>query len=146
MEDRQHRITRGFRNSRAILLIQLQTFSMTGQPCDVTFHKKKPALDVKIDKAISRALMKGGNGRKLQNLMERIKLSNGDVISIRDIWTINSMPEGGISKQALETVDTTDGELPVGPEGETLREMIRSTYRCERQEEEDYYLRRYLAS
>jgi hypothetical protein len=43
----------------AFLGNQLVTLSMTGQPCDVTFFKKIPAIDVIIDPRINIALMYG---------------------------------------------------------------------------------------
>ena len=32
---------------------QILTLSMTGQPCDITFVKKKPVINVKIDQQIT---------------------------------------------------------------------------------------------
>jgi len=37
-------------------------------------------------------------------------------------------------------------EEKVSPNGETLRQMIRETYRCTTVEKEDRYLRRFIAS
>ena len=146
MKNSRNKANKGFLTSPAIIIIQLQTLSMTGQPCDVTFYKRRPALDVKIDSAISKALIQGANTQQLREMMDQIQLSNGDVISIHDIWTINSMPKEGVPKEAIETVDMSDADIPAGPNGETIREMIRATYFCKTKEEEDYYVRRYLAS
>ncbi len=125
---------------------QILMLSMTGQKCDITFFKKKPAIDVKIDQQINLAVMYGAGAKKLQEMLENIKLSNGDSVSISEIWTINPMPAGGFSKEELDSVDMDEAEQEVGPDGETLREMIKNTYHCESKDEEDYYLRRFIAS
>ena len=125
---------------------QILMLSMTGQKCDITFFKKKPAIDVKIDQQINLALMYGAGAKKLQDMLENIKLSNGDSVGIGEIWTINPMPPGGYSKKELDSVDMTEAEQVAGPNGETLREMIKNTYHCKSKDEEDYYLRRYIAS
>jgi len=130
----------------AFLGNQLFTLSMFSQPCDVTFYNKKPAIDVNIDPKISIALMYGAGAKKLNEILMNIKLSNGDVISIEEIWTINPMPKGGISKEELAQVDMSKADEKVGPNGETLRKMISDTYHCSTEEEEDYYLRRFIAS
>jgi hypothetical protein len=56
------------------------------------------------------------------------------------------MPKGGFTKEELDKVDLSEAEERVGPNGETLREMIRNTYRCKSRDEEDHHLRRYIAS
>lgn len=125
---------------------QILMFSMTGQPCDITFFKKAPAIDVKIEQQINLALMYGAGAKKLKEMLENIKLSNGDVVSIGEIWTMNPMPKGGFSKEELDAVDLSEAEERAGPNGETLRKMIRDTYHCKSRENEDYYLRRFIAS
>jgi len=125
---------------------QVTMLSMTVQLCDVTFYNRKPALDVSIDQKINIALMYGAGAKKLKEMLENIKLTNGDVVSLGEIWTINPMPKGGFSKSELAAVDLSEGEEKVGPNGETLRKMISDTYHCESREEEDRYLRRFIAS
>lgn len=125
---------------------QLIMLSMLGQPCDVTFYKKKPALSVKIDQKINIALMYGAGAIKLKEMLDSIELSNGDRVSISEIWTINPMPEGGFSEEELAAVDLLEGEEKVGPNGETLRTMISETYHCNSPAEEDQFLRRFIAS
>jgi hypothetical protein len=120
--------------------------SVSGQPCDVTFHNNPPVLDVKIDPKITLALMYGAGAKKLQEMLNNISLSNGNVVSLGEIWTIHPMPVDGISEQELAAVDLADGEQRFGPNGETLREMIRDVYHCQSKQEEDKFLRRYLAS
>lgn len=130
----------GFLGHQVIML------SMTGQPCDVTFYNRKPALDASIDQKINIALMYGAGAKKLKEMLENIKLSNGDVVSLGEIWTINPMPKGGFSESELAEVDLSEGDEKVGPNGETLRKMISDSYHCGSREEEDRYLRRFIAS
>jgi hypothetical protein len=125
---------------------QILMLSMSGQKCDVTFYKKKPTLNVKINQQINLALMYGAGAKKLKDMLENIKLSNGDSISIDEIWTINPMPSGGFTKEKLASVDMSEAEEKSGPNGETLREMIKNTYHCKSKDEEDYYLQRFIAS
>lgn len=120
--------------------------SMTEQPCDVTFHKKKPAINVKMDPKIGFALMYGAGAKKMQEVLSNIKLSNGDTSSLGEIWVVFPMPTKGFTEEELKEVDLASGEDKWGPEGETVREMIRNVYHCESKEEEEKFLRRYLAS
>ena len=57
------------------------------------------------------------------------------------------MPHEGWSKlEELAAVDLSDGDKKSGPNGETVREISTGTfYRCESGEEEDGFLRRFLA-
>ena len=57
------RLKQRFGDARGLLAHQILTFSMSGQPCDVTFFKRKPALNVKIDQKLSLALMYGAGLR-----------------------------------------------------------------------------------
>jgi hypothetical protein len=140
------RLKERFGDPMGMLGFMILDLSVSGQPCDVTFRKKPAALDVTIDNKISLALMYGAGARKLQEMLESIHLSNGDVVSINEIWTVHPMPEGGISEEELAAADLSDGEEQFGPNGETIREMIRNVYHCKSKEEEDRFLRRYLAS
>lgn len=135
-----------FGSREAFLSNQLWMLSMTGQPCDVTFFKKKPAIDVIIDPKINIALMYGAGAKKLHEMLMNIKLSNGEIITLDEIWTINPMPKGGIPQEELNNVDMSEAEEKVGPNDETLRKMISDTYHCETKEQEDLYLRRFIAS
>ena len=128
------------------LAFQLATLSMSGQPCDVTFFEKKPILDVKVMATLNAALMYGAGGKKLQELLEHIKFSDGTVASIGEIWTINPMPKDGLTDAELEAVDMTEADEKVGPNGETLRQMIRETYHCTTKRQENVFLRRFIAS
>lgn len=139
-------IEKEFGSRLRFLAHQILMLSMTGQPCDVTFYNKAPATDVRIDQQITLALMYGAGAQKLKEMLENIKLSNGDVGSIGEIWTINPMPKKGFSKEELATVDLCEAEEKVGPDGETLRKMVSDTYHCKSKEDENYYLRRFIAS
>jgi len=125
---------------------QIFTLSTFGQPCDITFFKKGPAIDVTIDPQIALAVMYGAGPERLGEMLRSIKLSNGDELSINDVWTINPMPKNGFTKEELEAVDISRAEEGAGPNGETLRKMIKDTYHCKSRDEEDYYIRRFIAS
>lgn len=135
-----------FGSRLAFLGHQITMLSATGQPCDITFYDKKPSIDVKIDKQINLALMYGAGAKRLKDMLENIKVSNGETVSIGEIWTINPMPKNGFSKEELQAVDMSGAEEKVGAKGETLRKMISDTYHCSSKDEEDYYLRRVIAS
>jgi hypothetical protein len=122
------------------------TMSMSGQHCDMTFHKRGPALDVKIDERIAITLMYGAGAKKMQEMLGSVRLSNGKVVSYDDIWIIFPMPQGGLSQEQLAEVDLAAGDEVWGPNGETVREMIHNVYHCKTKGEEEKYLRRYLAS
>lgn len=51
-----------------------------------------------------------------------------------------------VPEDELQAVDLFRAEEGVGPNGEKLRKMIGDTYHCASKEEEDYYLRRFIAS
>jgi len=140
------KIEEEFGSRLAFLGYQIVMLSMTGQPCDITFYKRKPIINVTIDQQINLALMYGAGAKKLKEMLENIKLSNGETISIAEIWTINPMPKNGFTDEELAAVDLSEAEEKVGPNGETLRKMISDTYHCQSREEEDYYLRRFIAS
>lgn len=145
-KDGINKLLEHYGSREAFLCDLLLKLSMSGQPCDVTFFKKKPAIDVEIDPKIHIALMYGAGAKKLHELLMNIKLSNGDVIRIEEIWTINPMPKGGISQDELDQVDMSKAEEKVGPDGETLRKIIGDTYHCSTEDEANRYLRRFIAS
>lgn len=145
-QEAMKRLNEHFGGPEQMLGHMILTLSMSGQPCDVAFRDRKPVLDVKIDESISLALMYGAGARKLQEKLSQIRLSNGDVVSIDEIWMLLPMPVKGFSADELEDVDLADGDEVFGPNGETIREMIRAVYHCKTKEEEEKFLRRYLAS
>lgn len=135
-----------FGSRETFLAHQLVMLSMSGQPCDITFYDRKPMINVKVDQKIGLALMYGAGEKKIQEIFNRIRFSGGGEASIGEIWTVNPMPCDGISQDELNAADLAAGDEHVGPNGETLREMIKNTYHCTTKEEEDYYLRRFVAS
>jgi hypothetical protein len=56
------------------------------------------------------------------------------------------MPKGGISSKRMAAADLAQGDIKAGPNGETVRQMIREVYHCETVGEEGHYLRRWVAS
>ncbi len=130
-KDAIERLEKEFGSRLGMLGHQLIMLSMTGQPCDVTFYDKKPALNVTVDQKINITLMYGAGAKKLKELLEHIRLSNGEVVSLGEIWTINPMPKEGFSDAELAAVDLSEGEAQVGPNGETLRKIISDTWLIE---------------
>ena len=125
---------------------EILALAMTGQPCDVTFYERKPALGVTIDQKVYNSLVAKGAEGKLREVLENIELSDDQVVNIAEIWTVNPMPENGPSEEAMAAVDMALADQQVGPNGETLRKMISETYHCDSAEEEGRFIRRFIAS
>jgi hypothetical protein len=134
-----------FGSRDGMLIHNLTVLSSSGQPADVTFYKRKPLLDVQISAKIAAARLYG-LGSHLTRILKRIEFSNGATANLAEIWTINPMPTDGFTDEALAAVDLAEGEKRHGPNGETLRRMIRATYQCKSRKETDFYLRRWIAS
>jgi hypothetical protein len=133
--------------SREAMLVRTSVMlSTSGQPTDVTFYSRQPILDVKMDGGIGAAAMYGAADAKLLELLRHMQSSDGTTASIVEICTINPMPKGGLSQTDPDAVDLSEAEEKVGPNGETLREMIRDTYHCKNRADEDRFLRRFIAS
>jgi hypothetical protein len=146
MEQEIKRLTEQFGVGRGLRAYQLATLSLTGQPCDVSFiEKKRAAVDVTIDQRISLALKNGAGPEERRKIFSEIRLSDRQVVALAEIWLVLPMPPGGFSKEELAAVDLSDGDQKSGPNGETVREIVRNFYRCESGEEEDRFLRRFLA-
>jgi hypothetical protein len=128
------------------LFLQLHHMAMSRQPTDITLYKGDPHLNIKIDAKFVYALMYGAGAEKLAELLSVIGLSDGSTVSITNIWTVNPMPADGFTEEELSAVDLQEAEEKVGPNGETLRKMISDTYHCSSREQEDYFLRRFIAS
>ncbi|HVJ42369.1 MAG TPA: hypothetical protein VM639_12780 [Dongiaceae bacterium] len=124
-------------------LIQLSLF---GQPCDVTFYKRRPIIDVQVDQQLGLAMMYGAGPAKVADLLNNIKFSDGTRAGLAEIWTVNPMPKEGFTKAELDAVDLAQGDQVAGMNGETIRQIVRETYHCETAEEEDRHLRRFIAS
>jgi hypothetical protein len=135
---------------------QLAYCAASGQRFDATFFDREPILEVSLDDifaskflaAVRRALVRPGppDVKDLAALCKRVEFSDGNVAPLASIWILNPMPPGGIDNEALSRADLTKAEVRAGQNGETIREMIRDTYRCESAAEEDYFVRRWIAS
>jgi hypothetical protein len=128
-----------------MLTHNLTMLSTSGQPADITFYKRKPLIDVQVSTKIGAARLYGLESH-LSRLLKRIEFSNGMTAGLGEIWTVNPMPMEGFTDEDLAAVDLSQGEERQGPQGETLRKMIRKTYHCQSRKETDYYLRRWIAS
>ncbi|MEJ0050159.1 MAG: hypothetical protein WDN02_02900 [Methylovirgula sp.] len=144
-QEAMKRLEQHFGSREAMLTHTLTMLSTSGQPADVTFYLHKPLLDVRVGTKLGAARLYGLESH-VPRLLRRIEFSNGAVASSAEIWTVNPMPMGGFSPEELAAVDLSEGDKPTGPQGETLRQMIRETYHCTSREETDYFLRRWIAS
>ena len=139
------RLEQHFGSREGMLIHNLTMLSTSGQPADITFYRRKPLINVQISTKIGAARLYG-LGSQLPILLKRIEFSNGASASLAEIWTVNPMPIEGFTAEELAAVDLAEGEERRGPNGETLRKMIRKTYQCKSRKETDYYLRRWIAS
>ena len=139
------RLDQHFGGREAMLTHTLTMLSMSGQPMDVTFHRRKPILDVRVSRKLGAAYLYGLESH-IPRLLKRIEFSNGVVANVSDIWTVNPMPIGGFTDEELAAVDLAQAEKRIGPQGETMRKMIRKTYHCKSRKETDVYIRRWIAS
>ena len=135
-----------FGSHDSLLAHQIITHSLYGLPCDVTFRDRKPFLDVTIDENIGQILMSGGDPDTLRETLTHIPFSNGETIGFNEILLLVPMPVGGVLQASMDAVDLSEGKDEAGLDGETTRDMIREVYRCETPQEEEHFLRRYLAS
>ena len=131
------------------LLFQLQHFAQNGAKFDATFYDREPILDVSLNREFARTFnpaLAHWKPDKFARLLDRIHFSDGTVVRISDIWVLNYMPPGGITVAKLESADIALAEVPAGQNGKTVREIIRNTYRCITPAEEDWHVRRWIAS
>lgn len=139
------RLEQHFGDRVGMLTHTLTLLSTSGQPADVTFYKRRPILDVRVSVKLAAARLYGLEDH-VPRVLRRIEFSNGMTANISEIWTINPMPSEGFTPEELDNVDLSEGEQQAGPQGETIRKMIRSSYHCKSNKETDYYLRRWIAS
>lgn len=139
------RLEQHFGSREGMLIHNLTMLSSSGQPADVTFYRRKPFINVQISTKVAAARLYGLESQ-LPMILRRIEFSNGIAASLAEIWTVNPMPIEGFTDEELAAVDLADGEARHGPNGETLRKMIRKTYQCKSRKETDLHLRRWLAS
>jgi hypothetical protein len=113
---------------------------------DVTFYDREPILEVTLGKDYARdlcaALMYDHSVQQLRKLLDRVQFSGGTVARMSEIWTLNYMP----AELDISGVDMADAENVIGLGGETLREIIRNTYRCRSRAEENHFISRWIAS
>lgn len=144
-QEAMKRLDEHFGGREGMLIHTLTMLSTSGQPTDVTFYRRKPLLDVRVSTKLGAARLYGLESH-VSRLMRRIEFSNGAVASLDEIWTVNPMPIGGFTAEELAAVDLSEAEQRIGPQGETMRKMIRKTYHCKSWKETDIYLRRWIAS
>jgi len=128
------------------LLSRLENYALTEQIVDITLGSEKPKINVKISPKFSYALMYGAWIKGLKPLLQKLELSDGTHINAADICTINPMPSEGFTQEELSSVDINEGNQIIPDTGKTMKEIIRETYKCENEQETEYYLRRFLAS
>jgi len=144
-QEAMKRLEQHFGGREGMLTHTLTMLSTSGQPTDVTFYRRKPMLDVRVSTKLGAARLYGLESH-VPRLLKRIEFSNGAVASLAEIWTVNPMPMAGFSPEELAAVDLSQAEQRIGPQGETMRKMIRKTYHCKSRKETDYFLRRWIAS
>lgn len=146
IQDAMKALEERFGNRLGMLFFNLMPLSGSGQPCDVTFCNRKPILNVRVNERLFLAMTYGAGSKRLAEMLNAVKFSDGTTAGIEEIWTINPMPRDGFTDNELAAVDMTQAAEAVGPNGETLRHMIRQTYHCDTVEKENEYLRRFIGS
>jgi hypothetical protein len=144
-QEAMQRLEQHFGGREGMLTHTLTMLSTSGQPMDVTFYRRKPILDVRVSTKLGAARLYGLESH-VPRLLKRIEFSNGVVASLSEIWTVNPMPVEGFSAEELAAVDLSEAEQRIGPQGETMRKMIRKTYHCKSRKETDFFIRRWIAS
>jgi hypothetical protein len=144
-QEAMQRLEEHFGGREGMLTHTLTMLSTSGQPTDVTFYRRKPILDVRVSTKLGAARLYGLESH-VPRLLQRIEFSNGVVASLSEIWTVNPMPIEGFSAEELAAVDLSEAEQRIGPQGETMRKMIRKTYHCKSRKETDFFIRRWIAS
>jgi len=154
LADGRRRMDELFPTRLSHMMFQLEHFANTLQQFDVTFYPREPILDVHLDESFAREFLARltycglsiGHARRVIDLLRCVIFSDGTTTDVNDIWTINYMPHAGITIAELDSVDMTMAETKAGFGGETVRQMIRETYRCASAAEEDWFVRRWIAS
>jgi hypothetical protein len=120
-----------------------------GQPFDVTFYTREPILEATLGCGYANQflnMLAHGYTPRLRELLEGVAFSDGTTAHFEEIWTLNYMPPGGFDDATLASVDMVKAEAEAGNQGETVRQIIRETCRCASAAEEDYFVRRWIAS
>jgi hypothetical protein len=127
------------------LVWQLLHYARTGQMFDVTFYNREPSLEVTLTQEFAYEFLiaaDSGNESRFRQLCLWIRFSDGTENGLDGIWTLNYMPHD----LDISDADLGQGEQQIGDQGETMREIIRNTYRCRSRAEEDFFLARFIAS
>jgi hypothetical protein len=149
LQDARQRMGEVFPTREDLVLFQLQHFAETGQKFDVTFRDREPVLDTCLNREFARTFvtaLKHWKPDKFARLLGRIHLDDGTITPIDTIWVIVPLPPVEITIAMLESADLTMAETAIGEGGETVREMIRATYRCASEAELNWHIRRWIAS
>jgi hypothetical protein len=113
---------------------------------DATFYKREPILEVTLNKSYARnlcaALRYDQEPRRLKELLDHVQFCDSTVVKASEIWMLNFIPDG----LDVNGIDLARAEEVIGFGGETLREIIRDTYRCRSRAEEDHFIARWIAS
>jgi len=146
----RRRLEEIFPTREAHLLFHLEWFAEHEQAFDATFYTREPILEVTLDRGyvyrFLSAFVYARGPRRARELLNGVTFSDGTIANINEIWTLNYMPNGGFDNATLAGVDIAQAEVKAGDQGETIRQMIRETYRCRSAAEEDYFVRRWIAS
>jgi hypothetical protein len=139
------RLTEIFGDRSGMFVSQLHHHARTTQPFDATFYEREPILEVTLsdDWACSFcSALSDEDGRRAAKLLCQIIFSDGSAANLSEIWSLNYMPSD------LDTagVDLARGEEVIGLGGETVRHIVRETYRCKSRAEEDFFIARWIAS
>jgi hypothetical protein len=149
INDAQQRLNDLFPSRFSYLLFQFQHYAQTMQRFDAIFFDCEPYLDVTLDKGFARALdaaISAKDAVRTALLFENVTFSAGSKANVDSVWMLNFMPPGGVTIAQMVNVDLAEAEVHAGPQGETVREMIRNTYGCATAAELDWFVRRWLAS
>ena len=109
LQEARKRLEQHYGSREGMLTRTLIFLSTTGQPTDVTFYRRKPILDVRVSTKLGAAELYGLENR-IPMLLRRIEFSDGTVAALKEIWTVNPMPKGGISQAELDAVDLASGK------------------------------------
>jgi hypothetical protein len=129
----------------------------TGTPCDVLFYGRKPFINVTVDKDWARKAARAAADKDSKRFNELLTCiffeENGAsdyttliTVNFDTVWMILPMNPEYVTDTRMAAADLTEGDKPAGPNCETIRQMIRETYHCASPEEEERYLRRWIAS
>ena len=143
-KSRLERIQEILENRAEHLFWQLQWYAKNPfKRFDVTFHKREPILEVTLNESYARNLCAAlQEPRRLKELLDHVQFSDGTVVKASEIWTLNFIPDD----LDVNGIDLARAEEVIGFGGETVREIIRDTYRCRSRAEEDYFIARWIAS